>query len=209
MKKQTDFELNFDDGDVDFFSDIVPDASLAADYHVKEKEIVESTEKDNSESPWLWNGEPIEKVPDNMECMVYLITCKTDGTRYIGFKMLVSHRTRVVKGKKKREKIESDWRTYWSSSTNIASAVEFLGTGNFIREIICFCPQKGLGKYMELQEQIDRRVLTENTHGYFNGIVNVRLGASVVKRFNEVIWHTKPLLGDTLAQEINSKITPP
>ena len=48
---------------------------------------------------------------------VYEITNIQTGKKYIGKKFFYSQKTKIVKGKKKRHKIESDWKTYHGSNT--------------------------------------------------------------------------------------------
>lgn len=71
------------------------------------------------------------------------------------------------------------------------------GKENFIREIIWLSVNKAVGKYIELEEQITRKVLTENRDQYYNGIVNIRLNQHTIGRFNEAI-KCDYCIGDTL-----------
>ena len=76
---------------------------------------------------------------------------------------------------KRRSKVESDWRDYWGSSTPNPDA-EKLGEEKFTREILHYCPSRGVASYLEAREQFERRVL--ETDEYYNGIINVRVGGS-------------------------------
>jgi len=159
----------------------------------------------DEESPWLWNGKPINEIDTKKHsCFVYLITNKVNGMRYVGFKNTLFKKTRTIKGKKKHGTVESDWRTYWSSSEILKNEVSFYGKGNYLREILYLCPLKGVGKYFELKEQIDREVLTKNSSLYYNGIVNVRLGINALKRWGDVV-KADIILGDTTADTVLSK----
>ena len=64
------------------------------------------------------------------------------------------------------------------SSDNLLADVEKLGKDKFTREIIHYCPSRGVLSYLEAKEQFDRRVL--ETNDYYNGIINVRVGSSKV-----------------------------
>lgn len=110
---------------------------------------------------------------------VYLITNKLNGRKYIGKKLFWFSKTRVVKGKKKKEKVLSDWESYWSSSEELKKDVKELGEENFTREILYLCSNKGTMSYLELREQIDRRVL--ETDEYYNGFVGGKIHKSHVK----------------------------
>lgn len=138
---------------------------------------------------WLYNGEPVETIDDKYLAFVYLITNLQTGKKYIGLKTTKSSKTSVKtitnkKGekvkKKKRFKVESDWRNYWSSSEDLRKDIEELGKENFKREILYFCVNKGSANYLEMREQIDRRVL-ENPDDWYNGIINARVHWSHLK----------------------------
>jgi hypothetical protein len=122
---------------------------------------------------WSYNNSPLEIVPEDAYGYVYLITNTVTGRKYIGKKLFWFRKTKQVKGKKKRIKVESDWRDYWSSSDDVKKDVETLGTDKFIREILHICPNKGLCNYLEAREQMDRRVL--ETEDYYNGQVQCRV----------------------------------
>lgn len=128
---------------------------------------------------WLYKGKEVAELPDGCEAFVYLITNKTNGMMYVGKKLAKFKITKPpLKGKtkKRRSTKESDWKEYWGSSDRLKEDVEKLGPENFIREIIHFCPSRGIASYLEAREQFERRVL--ETDDYYNGIINVRIGGS-------------------------------
>lgn len=87
--------------------------------------------------------------------------------------------SRLKKTTNKRKikiKYESDWRDYWSSSKEVKKDVDSLGPQNFKREIIYFCTSKAQLNYLELREQMDRRVLESDD--YYNEYVHVRIRKS-------------------------------
>ena len=128
---------------------------------------------------WIYNNSPLEIVPDDAYGYVYLITNTVTGRKYIGKKLFWFKRTKVVKGKKKRLKVESDWRDYWSSSDEVKADVEANGADKFIREILHICPNKGLCNYLEAREQFERKVL--ETTEYYNGWISCKIGKTQVK----------------------------
>jgi hypothetical protein len=140
-------------------------------------------------SDWLYKGNPVESIDEDYLAFVYLITNLVSNKKYIGLKTTKSSKTTVktvvnkngekVK-KKKRTKVESDWRTYWSSSVELKKDVEELGQESFRREIIYFCKNKGTANYLEAREQFDKRVL-ENPDEWYNGIINCRVHWSHIK----------------------------
>lgn len=112
---------------------------------------------------------------------VYLITNKKTGRRYIGKKLFWFSKTKTVKGKKKREKIPSDWKEYWSSSEELKKDVKELGEENFTREILHLCPNKGMMSYVEAKLQFYHEVL-ENPDLWYNGVIQCRVHRSHVKK---------------------------
>ena len=129
---------------------------------------------------WIYqNKEFTEDQIEKYIGYVYLITNKTNNRKYIGKKLFWFSKTRVLKGKKKKEKVLSDWQKYWSSSEELKQDVQTLGEDNFTREILYLCSNKGTMSYLELREQIDRRVL--ETDEYYNGFVGGKIHKSHVK----------------------------
>jgi hypothetical protein len=128
---------------------------------------------------WLYKNTVFEEVPDDAYGYVYLITNTITGKKYIGKKLFWFKKTKMVKGKKKRLKVESDWKDYWSSSDEVKKDVLSLGEENFIREILHICPNKGSCNYLEAREQMDRRVL--ETDEYYNGQIQCRVHRTHIK----------------------------
>ena len=112
---------------------------------------------------------------------VYLITNKKTGRKYIGKKLFWFSKTKTVKGKKKREKVPSDWKEYWSSSDELKKDVKELGEENFTREILHLCPNKGMMSYVEAKLQFQHEVL-ENPDLWYNGVIQCRVHRSHVKK---------------------------
>ena len=127
----------------------------------------------------MYQNKPLEEIPENAYGFVYLITNNDNGKKYIGKKLFWFRKTKILKGKKKRYKIESDWKTYWSSSEEVKSLVQNLGEQLFTREILHICESKGMCNYLEAREQMDRRVLESND--YYNGTIQCRIHKTHVK----------------------------
>ena len=132
-------------------------------------------------SIWTYNNKVVNDLPDDVEGFVYVITNLVDNRKYIGKKLARFKTTKPpLKGRKNKRRgtKESDWRTYWGSSDHLNADVLALGEDKFTREIIHYCPSRGILSYMEAKEQFDRRVL--ETDEYYNGIINVRVGSSKI-----------------------------
>ena len=130
---------------------------------------------------WYYKDNLITELPDDCEAFVYLITNLTNNKKYVGKKLAKFKTTKPpLKGRKnkRRGKKESDWRTYWGSSDHLNADVLDLGEDKFRREILYYCPSRGVASYLEAREQFERRVL--ETDDYYNGIINVRVGGSKI-----------------------------
>ena len=129
---------------------------------------------------WIYQNETFDDGDIGKHVgFVYLITNKIDDRKYVGKKLFWFTKTKTVKGKKKKEKYISDWKTYWSSSEEVKDDVKRLGEENFTREILYLCDNKGTMSYLELREQIDRRVLENNN--YYNAFVGGKIHKKHVK----------------------------
>ena len=132
---------------------------------------------------WTFNNKKVDKLPEDCEAFVYLITNLTNDKKYVGKKLAKFKTTKPpLKGKKNKRRgtKESDWRTYWGSSDHLNKDVLALGQDKFKREILYFCPSRGVASYLEAEEQFKRKVL--ETDEYYNGIINVRVGGSKILR---------------------------
>jgi hypothetical protein len=130
---------------------------------------------------WYHKDNLITELPEDCEAFVYLITNLTNERKYVGKKLAKFKTTKPpLKGKKNKRRgyKESDWRTYWGSSDHLNADVLELGESSFKREILYYCPSRGIASYLEAKEQFDRRVL--ETDDYYNGIINVRIGGSQI-----------------------------
>lgn len=131
---------------------------------------------------WTFNGEPFSDTAD-FSGFVYLIVNKLTDRAYIGKKNFYFSKTKQVKGKKKRFKVESDWREYWSSSDELKEDVKRLGEENFTREILYLCKTKGEMNYLEAFEQFTRGVLLSDK--YYNGYIMCRIHRSHVTKMSQ------------------------
>lgn len=132
---------------------------------------------------WYYEGQPVTELPADCEAFVYIITNLENGRKYVGKKLAKFKKSRPpLKGKTRRriEWIESDWRNYWGSSDHLNQDVAHLGAEKFRREILHYCPSRGVASYLEMLEQVKRNVLASDD--YYNGIINVRISSSEALR---------------------------
>lgn len=132
-------------------------------------------------SDWVYKGEVVDTLPEDCEAFVYLITNNQNGMKYIGKKLAKFKTTKPpLKGRKNKRRgyKESDWRDYWGSSDHLQEDVKHLGEDQFTREILEYCPSRGVASYVEAELQFKHKVLLSDD--YYNGIINVRVGGSQI-----------------------------
>lgn len=103
---------------------------------------------------------------------VYCITNKDTNRKYIGKKFFWSTKTKKIKGKKKRTKVESDWMKYYGSNIQLQEEVRD-NKENYHREILHLCKKKGDCSYYEIKEQIERNVLFSDD--YYNEFIGCKI----------------------------------
>ena len=112
------------------------------------------------ENPWLYNGEIFESdhIQDNFG-FVYHIHCDKTGRSYIGRKYFWSFRT--PRGKSRKVKSESDWKTYYGSCPELKDDFKLWGKNAFRRTILSLHKTKGQCNYEETRQLFLNGVLTE------------------------------------------------
>jgi hypothetical protein len=133
---------------------------------------------------WQYNDSTFtdDLVGDNYG-FVYQITNLTNNRKYIGKKLFYFTKTKQVKGKKKKVKVDSDWKTYYGSNDALKKDVTTHGEENFIREILHLCKAKGECSYLEAKEQFVRGVIESDE--YYNVWIMCRVRDTHIKSYND------------------------
>lgn len=132
---------------------------------------------------WYYNNETFS--PDEEELkqyvgFVYLITEMSTNKKYIGKKFFWASKILPVtktRKKRKRIKVESDWKSYYGSSQEVKLLVE--SGAQFKREILRLCKTKGECSYYEAKMQFDHDVLLRDD--YFNSFIGCKIHAKHLK----------------------------
>jgi hypothetical protein len=128
---------------------------------------------------WTTNLQDFDTIPFGF---IYEITNTVTNKKYIGKKQCVTVlKRKPLKGKtkKRHEKVETDWKSYTSSSRELNEDIIKYGKDKFTFEIIRICESKFELAYFEAKLQFEREVLLNEQ--YYNGIINLRV--SKPKRF--------------------------
>lgn len=129
---------------------------------------------------WIFQqNEFLEENIGDYYGFVYEITNLNTGKKYIGKKFFYSLKTKIIKGKKKRQKLQSDWKSYYGSNAELQKDVVLLGKEQFKREILYLCKTKGECGYIEAREQFNKKVLESNN--YYNSWIMVRVRKNHIK----------------------------
>lgn len=107
---------------------------------------------------WIYKGDIVEEIGDYVG-FVYMITNLRTNKRYIGKKLFHFSKSKQVKGKKKKFKVESDWQDYYGSNEELNHHVNIFGKDQFKREVLRFCISKGEMSYFEAKYQFQYDVL--------------------------------------------------
>jgi hypothetical protein len=118
-------------------------------------------------------AEDVYEVPFGF---IYKITNNMNGRMYVGKKQCLSVKKRApLKGKKNKRHsiVETDWRTYTSSSRQLNEDIVEFGKENFTFKILRFCDSKWQLAYEETKIQFEEEVLLRSE--YYNDIINCRI----------------------------------
>ena len=125
---------------------------------------------------WYYNNELFEVTPEEYQGFVYQLTEIHNNKKYIGKKNFWKPKVLPINKTRKRRvrtRVESDWKTYFSSSSQIQKLVEESGEEKFKREILKLCKTKGEMSYYEAKLQFENNVLFRDD--YYNEFIGCRV----------------------------------
>ena len=123
------------------------------------------------ENPWTYQGSTFTSADiGDFFGYVYCITNLQNGRKYIGRKYFTQRRK--PRGARRKVTSESDWKTYYGSSKELAADRKLLGNSAFSREIISLHTTLGKVNFEETKQLFLHNVLTETVDGknplYYN-----------------------------------------
>lgn len=132
---------------------------------------------------WIHNNDIIDEIPEGAIGFVYIITNLSDDRKYIGKKLF--HATKYVQKNKKRKriKVDSNWKEYYGSNETLKSHVIEFGETNFKREILHICYSKSQASYYEAFEQFSRNVILSSE--YYNDWISVKVTRKHLLKFQQ------------------------
>ncbi len=130
---------------------------------------------------WIYKGEPYDQVPTDYVGFVYHITFTT-GQKYIGRKIFWSAKKKILKGKVKRLKVESDWKKYYGSSDYIKTLLTD-GREGVIRDIVRLCKSKSEMAYFESKMIFETDALLKPE--YINRWITCQINSKNLEYLNE------------------------
>ena len=131
---------------------------------------------------WYYNEEAFEETPEEYQGFVYMITELDTGKKYIGKKFFwkpkILPKTKTRK-RRIKTRVESDWREYYGSSTEVKSLVEKKGVDNYKRDILYLCRTKGECSYYEAKLQFQYDVLLSDD--FYNEFIGCKIHSKHIR----------------------------
>lgn len=145
---------------------------------------------------WTYKNQIEFEIPENAFGFIYRIEDVETGRKYIGRKYLTAAKTaskRITKKdgtkvtKKKKSRVESDWKCYTGSCKPLNEEIEKRGREKFKFEIISFGFTRGQVNFLECLIQMKCDVLTDPN--YYNDAIGSGQfrGVKITEEFKEVI----------------------
>ena len=148
---------------------------------------------------WTYKDSHQFDIPENAFGFVYLIECLLPGqpkSKYLGKKQLtaskivskrVLNKVGVKVTKKKKSRVESNWRDYMGSCKPLLEDIKRFGRENYKFTILAFAETKGQLSFLEEYCQMREKVMIDDS--YYNDSVGARgfIGVKFTETFKETI----------------------
>jgi len=121
---------------------------------------------------WIYEGVEFENDGEYYG-FIYLIENITSGKKYIGRKFLTKAGYKTVKKKRKKIRVESDWKDYYGSSLSLKKDIDELGVENFKRTILKLCKSRGECNYQEAKMIFEADAVIDDN--YYNNWVSAKV----------------------------------
>lgn len=145
---------------------------------------------------WIYQGAILTDttIPAKAYGFLYIITHTPTGKRYLGRKYITKAKTKTVKGKKIKSRVESDWRDYWGSSPYLLDWIAVEGKENFTREIILWSEGRGEINWLEVEMQVKLNVLRDDS--WMNSNISAKYYKKNIQKYQKI---------DNLVQELSTE----
>lgn len=130
---------------------------------------------------WCYGGkeyDPSESELAEYTGFVYIIEEESTGMKYIGKKLFWRTKTLGItktRKRKKKVKVESDWRNYHGSNKKLLERVQEKSDEVYKRYILKLCKTKGECSYYEAKLQFDHDVLLRDD--FYNEMIMCRINS--------------------------------
>ena len=135
---------------------------------------------------WYYQGKQYTETPEDYQGFVYEILELDTGKRYIGKKFFWKPKILPITKTRKRRvrtRAESDWRSYYGSSTEVKFLVEQKGVDNYTRTMLKLCKTKGECSYYEAKLQFEHDVLLRDD--YYNEFIGCKIHSKHLRKDND------------------------
>ena len=132
---------------------------------------------------WFYDDKLFEETPEDYQGFVYEIVDLYNNKRYIGKKNFWKPKILPKNSKRSRRvrtRVESDWKTYYSSNKELQLLAEKNDEVLFERIILRLCKTKGEMSYYEAKLQFDNDVLLRDD--YYNEFIGCKIHSRHLKR---------------------------
>ena len=132
---------------------------------------------------WIYNDNPITEIPLNAIGFVYLIHNTQNNKKYIGKKLFHSTKTIQKNNKKKKIKIESNWKLYNGSNQNLLNDIQ-INNPTLEKYILYLCYSKSQCSYLEALEQFKYNVILSDE--YYNDWISVKITRKHMMKYQQI-----------------------